>query len=140
MHRVRYEEGMPIPPGGSIVERTRPGIWIPGLAVFGGAWVSTVVSGAFLQSVTPDPETYEVARRLYVPVVGPVWFAPHAHRQARPWLVLDTILQAGGLVMFVAGLVSKRRYLVYFAEGPSGRSLALSPAVSMGAAGVSLSF
>jgi hypothetical protein len=141
MHRVPYEDGMPIPPGAQVVERSRPGLWIPGLAIFGGFWLTTALAGASIQSADYiEDGRRDGAWRLYLPVLGPVLFRRYAYPGARPWLVMDTMVQAGGLVMFMAGLLAKRRLLVYYAEGPGGRSVALSPVVGLGTVGATVEF
>jgi hypothetical protein len=145
-HKVPYEPGMEIPPGGTVIERNRPGLWIPGIAVLGGLYLATTLTAAMIQTAAWEPERRDAARFLYVPIVGPVLYAPQAHEAGRPWLVMDTIFQAGGLVMFIAGLVSKRRFLTYFseergyAEGSSGRRVVIRPVLGLASAGMSLRY
>jgi hypothetical protein len=73
-------------------------------------------------------------------VIGPLLYFPSATEVGRSWLVLNTIVQGGGLTMFIVGMVAKRRYLVYYAERPNGRTLALEPTVGLTTAGMTLRF
>jgi hypothetical protein len=131
---------MEIPPGGQVVERNMPGLWIPGLAILGGTYLATAAGGAAVREGTLDGDRYRAAPRLYIPVVGPFLYLPEATQPGRPFVVMSGLLQVGGLAMFILGLVIKRKHLVYYAEGPAGRPLALSAASTPGGAGLQIAF
>lgn len=139
LHRERYEEGMPIPPGGHVVSRSRPGLWGPGIGILSAWYVSTLIAASIL-SVADDPSRRARSGALMVPVAGPFLYLPEATLPGRPWLVIDGLGQVAGLAMIIAGIAAKRKYLVYYAEGPAGRSVALSPRLSPGSVGLSVGF
>jgi hypothetical protein len=139
-HKVPYYDGMQIPPDGEVVEYTRPGLWAPGIAMFAGMYAATILSVPIIQTASIDPDRRSAANLLYLPVIGPLLYFPSATEVGRSWLILNTIIQGGGLAMFIVGMVAKRRYLVYYAERPNGRTLALEPVVGLTTAGMTLRF
>lgn len=142
LHRVPYEEGMPIPEGGQVIQRNRPGLWIPGLAIFLGTYGLTALTGSAIAESYDGTRTERerAARYLYIPVIGPFLFIPHAGPGGETLLVFDGLLQAGGIAMFVAGLTLQRKFLVYMAEGPRGRSFAIRPTAAPGGMGLGITF
>jgi hypothetical protein len=140
IHRVAYEEGMPIPPGAKVMERRRQGLWIAGLAAFGGAYALTALTALEIGEYA-DPDARAAARLLYVPVLGPLLYLPQVGgRVEKALLVMLTLAQGGGLAMFIAGLLAKKKYLVYYAHGPRGRAVAMSPILSPGLVGGTIGF
>lgn len=136
---VPYEDGMPMPPGGEVVGRRKPGLWIPGLVVFAVPWVATAAGYAFRVDVTGDSDGGE----LLAPVVGPWIRAATIDRDdtaleemVKAALVFDGIAQALGLALFTAGMV-ERDYVMYWALDGE-RHLAVTPTFGPDRAGVGL--
>jgi hypothetical protein len=119
-----YEEGQAIPPGYYLDEGPIKGLLIAGPIVFGVPYLL----GLTIASGTGYPNA---SGWLVAPVIGP-WITLGAREDAcgsdpvdysdtlcesennlvRTWLVLDGILQAGGVAMFIAGMVSRRKRLL----------------------------
>ncbi|MBI2387973.1 MAG: hypothetical protein HYV09_00015 [Deltaproteobacteria bacterium] len=100
--RLPYNEGDPVPPGYSVVTRTRTGLVIGGSIVF-GIFYGLTVAGAS----NGDTDT----RWLYVPVLGPVLYGNTLDGQwagiSRFFLWIDAFCQAGGAAMLTVGLIPK---------------------------------
>lgn len=116
--RAPYVEGAPMPPGGVLVERRRTGLVISGAVMFGAPWISTLLIGvAFDEGL------------VGIPVIGPLLYLGNGERLGDTMIVLDSLLQAGGLTMFVLGMVMKRRYVEYYGENDDGRQWSLLPQI-----------
>ncbi len=124
--RVRYHGG-PIPAGAYIESSRRAGLYIPGLVIFGLSYASSVYDALVYPGV---PNTQYLA----IPVLGPIIFG-NRDQSMSPYLVMNSILQAAGLVLFIAGF-PKKDYLVI----PAGaqHQVAFSPIVGRGLFGVGL--
>lgn len=100
-----------IPMGYHKVERSRKGLVIAGAATFGGLYGITL-----LGALSGPSNGYSLA----IPVIGPFtlietssggsWSGLYAIANA--FLVLDGLGQAAGVIMFAAGLSSKKTVLV----------------------------
>jgi hypothetical protein len=129
---------MRIPPGGKVVGRRVPGLWIPGVIVFGVFYISTVSTWSSTSEAREDNHGIEVV----APVVGPFLRAANVDGDGvldgllRTSLVLDGLAQTAGVALFIAGMV-EREYVMYWTTG-QGRNVALLPTVGRGAAGVHL--
>lgn len=124
---IDYEEGDAIPPGYEKGERVRKGLVIAGAVTFGVSWLA---SAGWALRLAQDREEGRGPRwddddepppeaPLYVPLVGP-WIALGTldpDRGQTAVLVLDGVVQAGGLAMLVAGVAAKRTVLVRSAKG-----------------------
>jgi hypothetical protein len=131
LHRVRYEEGQPIPPGGVVIERSRRGLWIPGIAILGASYGATVFTALFFQEYGTDPGNRIAV--LYVPVLGPLLYMPFADLfNHAALLVANALVQGGGFAMLLVGFLMKKRELVFVARGPNQRELTIVPTVSAG--------
>jgi hypothetical protein len=138
--RMEYVDGMPVPPGATLEEHSHRKLWIWGVCLFGATYGMTAMAAMEI-SDTSDPDLNAAARRLFVPIVGPLLFFPQEpSRFLRALLTATSLFQSGGVAMFVAGLLTKKRYLVYYVRGPVGRELAVSLAPSIGAMGATLTF
>ena len=128
--RLPYQAGMVVPPGYQLRSRVRLGLVISGAAMFGVPYIITAstLSGTSVQRV------------LAVPVLGPFLAIPDAGDTARPFLVIDGLLQAAGLTMLIIGLTARQQYLQLYASGD--RQLTLQPMASRsgGGLGVSMTF
>ncbi|MCC7542676.1 MAG: hypothetical protein IT379_41050 [Deltaproteobacteria bacterium] len=133
---VPYDEGMAVPPGAVVIERTRRAMWITGLTLFFSFYgISVLVAASVTESeVTP----------LWIPVVGPwmMWAnLDDDDAGGRFLLALDGLGQVAGALLFVLGLTVTRRYIVYGAENErqrDSRRFAVLPFIRPDAAGVSL--
>ncbi|MFO0627914.1 MAG: hypothetical protein U0325_20220 [Polyangiales bacterium] len=111
-------DGGPVPPGARVVTRSRSGLISGGAAMFGSAWLTSLVVGT----------TANAAREsdgwgwLAVPVIGPL-IAGGTIRgvSSSGWtvLILDTLLQSGGLAMFIHGITHPAQFLSYDAPRPT---------------------
>jgi hypothetical protein len=128
----RYHEGDPIPPGATIEQRRRPGLWVTGLVVFLVHYsISLLVAGVAAEIGASEPTV------LAVPVLGPFILAGKVNNEdtsgAITLCVYDGLAQAVGLALFAAGIIS-RDYLVGYAVGE--RRLALGPMLAPGGGGL----
>lgn len=115
--RVPYIEGAPMPPGGVLIERRRTGLIVSGAVMFGVPWITTILTGVAFDEGA-----------VGVPVIGPLLYLGIGSRAADTMLVVDSLLQAGGLTMFILGMVVKRRYVEYYGENDTdGRQWSLRP-------------
>lgn len=126
--RIRYREGMEVPPGAEVVERRKNGLWIAGLAVFGASYALSILVS------TIDDELIPFA----VPVVGPlIYQVRDGYRDELPLSILDTLAQTAGIVLFALGM-RKSSYIESWATLPGGRRLAVIPRISRDQVGLSL--
>jgi hypothetical protein len=92
-------------------ERPRYGLMTAGLVTFGATWVTTTIWGYALGDYTS-----------IIPIIGPLFYVHStnsndidaaAQRLDNAFLVLDSLAQAAGAAMFIAGLVSKQQVRVW---------------------------
>lgn len=115
--RAPYVEGAPMPPGGVLIERRRTGLIVSGAVMFGVPWITTLLTGVAFEEGA-----------VGIPVIGPLLYLGIGERAADTMLVVDSLLQAGGLTMFILGMVVKRRYVEYYGENDTdGRQWSLRP-------------
>jgi hypothetical protein len=134
--RVRYQEGMPIPPHAQLVERRLSFLMWPGLGVFAASY-------ALSAALTINSDT----AISVVPFLGPIlWQVREGSSADLEVTVPLSILQLVGAVAFVIG-VQKRRYLEQWTvngqpvPNPSatrGREIALLPTLHRHGGGISL--
>lgn len=103
--------------------RPRTGLIIGGSVLLGVTWLSSVLAagivGAINDACTIDngSSCLTSAWPLYLPVVGPFIQLGYVQGQglatARTFLVIDGLLQAGGLAMILAGALTRRQVPVY---------------------------
>lgn len=107
---MNYEEGQAIPPGYHLETRARRGLVIGGAVTFG----VTYLLSAFVASIAMDSGGGDEFGPLLIPVAGPFVTVGTAESEGSGTfaLVLDGLAQAGGVAMFVAGLVSEEEYLL----------------------------
>lgn len=112
-----WEEGEPIPPGYHPVSRIRKGLVIGGAITFGTIYLTNVLTAAVASdtcnSLGGCSGSGSNLSALYVPVIGPFIQMGSTHSATGNFfLVMDGLLQAGGVAMFVAGLAAPRMVLV----------------------------
>jgi hypothetical protein len=112
-----WEEGEPIPPGYHPVSRIRKGLVIGGAITFGTIYLTNVLTAAIASdtcnAVGGCSGTGNNLAALYVPVIGPFIQMGSTHSATGNFfLVMDGLLQAGGVAMFVAGLAAPKVVLV----------------------------
>ncbi len=101
--------------------KRRIGLGITGAAIFGGTYMINV----FVASLgVPN---------LYIPIAGPIVEAVSARSGDGPAYVavLDSLVQAGGLAMMIAGFATKKRSLIY-----RDTEIAFAPYAGSGGAGL----
>jgi hypothetical protein len=140
LHRVPYEEGQSIPPGGVVVERSGRGLWIPGITIFAATYGATVFTALYIREFSTIPARRDGAAGLYVPVLGPLLYIPFALPTYTALFVVDALVQGGSLTMLLVGFLMKKRELVFFARGPNQRELTILPTVSGGGVGCAVRF
>lgn len=118
---------MPQPPRRVIVgyeERPRWGLFAGGLSMFLAAYMPTMLVGVSLANECD-------CGKLAVPVIGPLlmWQSGDT-APLNSLLVFDTMIQAGGVAMLVAGLAAKKKVPVY-------QNFAVAPILSPSFAGAS---
>ena len=106
-----YEDGDPIPQGFSVRSRADKSLLIAGSITFGAPYLISALVAATTLSANADGGG-EFAP-LFVPVIGPFIAIGTAHAEGAGtfWLVFDGLAQAGGVTMFIAGLVLEDKYL-----------------------------
>jgi len=106
-----YEDGDPIPQGFTVRSRANKSLIIAGSITFGSTYIISGLVAATTLSASTDGGA-EFAP-LFVPVLGPFISLSTAHAEGAGtfWLVFDGLAQAGGLTMFIAGLVVEDKYL-----------------------------
>lgn len=136
-YELEYIEGMDVPDGYMLVDRTRTGLVVAGAVTFGVGWLAAVTAavassgeryeGCFGGGYDGGRHEEEVAFScvegaeredfvpLYIPIAGPfiaMGTLEHAEGGMRAGLLLDGVAQVGGAAMFIAGLAAKRTVLV----------------------------
>jgi hypothetical protein len=106
-----WEDGQPIPEGYRVEGRIRKGLVIAGAATFGAAYILTALGAAIAIDNSEDGEPYEP---LFIPVAGPFVTIRTADASATATfgLVVDGVVQVGGLAMLIAGLAAQEQVLV----------------------------
>lgn len=131
-------DGGPVPAGARVVTRARTGLISGGAAMFGSAWLTSLVVGTAGNSSRGENGWGWLA----VPVIGPL-IAGGTIRDVSSsgWtvLIVDTLLQAGGLAMFIHGITHPAQFLSYDAPRPTasrtGPRWTLTPGHSAGPGG-----
>jgi hypothetical protein len=130
-HRIRYHEGMELPPGAEITNRVKLGMLIPGLAIFAVPYIIT----AMAYSISNDTGG-GIDPTILIPVVGPFIQIPDASGSAaRTGLAWDGILQTVGLVLFAVGVIP-RKYVTYYAGVDGAQRFSLAPRFGPGGGGL----
>jgi hypothetical protein len=146
-----WEEGDPIPDGYQPESRIRKGLVIGGAVTLGASWLVTVVITAAGQSIqAADDELVEAAGGdadadgrtaddwsvLYIPVAGP--FVGVATLDASGGglavLLIDGVVQTGGLAMLIAGLAAQETRLVRIGDA----EVRVAPVANAGEASLGL--
>jgi hypothetical protein len=111
-----YTEGASAPTGYHLDSRPQKGLIIAGSVSFGVAYLSSLLAASGLQQDSSRAKDGGGAETLplFIPVIGP--FIGLATLDPDPvgsgWLVLDGLVQTGGVIMFVTGLVSPTKKFV----------------------------
>jgi hypothetical protein len=148
-----YHEGQPIPAGYAQEDRPILALAIAGAATFGALWLVSVAAGAALEQEARKEEDRRDASQYYyysssgivgpddvlwplaLPVAGPFVTIGTASAQGAgvAVLLLDGILQTGGVACFIAGLAVKRTVLVLQPVGAA--EVHVTPTLGPGGAG-----
>lgn len=107
---LEWEPGEPVPQGYRPSTQIRTGLVVAGAVTFGSVWLLS----ALVASIGIDINQGQ-AIPLFIPVVGP-FIAMGTFRSLQAtdafFLVLDGLVQAGGVAMLVAGIAVPRHQLV----------------------------
>jgi hypothetical protein len=112
--RVVEYRGGPIPPGATLETQRPTGLLIAGGVGFGAMYLLSVLNAAsgsgFVSCGTASGCDY-----LYVPIVGPfITMGTGSFSGGDMFLLgLDGVVQAGGVALFVIGMVAGRQVLVF---------------------------
>lgn len=112
---VPYDGG-PVPPGARVVRRVRGGLIGGGAAMFGSAWFTSLIVGLSVSDARYADSDEKAMGWLAVPVIGPlITGAAMRDVSSSGWtlLLFDTLLQGGGLAMFIYGITHPAQYLSY---------------------------
>jgi len=116
-----WHEGEPIPPGYHPATRARTGLIAGGLAMFGAPYLISVLVAAVGEDVKSTYNTacscYQAgnnsAAPLFIPVVGPfITMGNTDSATADVFLVVDGLLQAAGIGLFIYGVAVPKTVLV----------------------------
>ena len=141
--RIPYEGG-PVPPGMRVHSRPRLGLVIGGAITFGATWLLSAYVGFLAEAFSGgySGSGSSPAGWLVLPVFGPLITAASGDVSSQGWsvLVLDALVQAGGLTMFVVGFTNPNRTLVPVQQqgarsAPARPHWALLPGTASGAHG-----
>jgi hypothetical protein len=102
---LEWEEGQPLQPGYHIETRVRKGLVIGGSVSFGVMYLFTALAGAIATDVGSSGYT-----PLFIPGVGPIITVGTTNQSATGAfaLVLDGLIQSGGLAMLLTGILVPR--------------------------------
>lgn len=109
-----WEEGEPIPPGYHPVTRVRKGLIIGGAVTFGVVYLSNVLAAVIHSDACKSLScTGGSWNALYAPIVGPfIQMGYTSSATGNFFLVLDGLVQAGGVAMLIAGIAAPKTVLV----------------------------
>ncbi len=122
--RIPYAPGDVVPEGFVVERGFNSGVFGAGMAIFGFAYVASVVLAAtevrLTESGTEGGQN-GINDNLYAPILGPWSAIAHHDRPAGEvaLLVVDGVLQAGGLTLIAVGLGTEKQWLVYVGSGVS---------------------
>jgi hypothetical protein len=128
------------------VERTNWGLLIAGIAMLAASYAANVLISMFAGLElfgSSDASLWDGFRySSLIPIVGPwiqIGVKPTSFDNDNwgIWLIIDGILQAGGLSMLIIGLITPQRETVY-SDRESGFELAVLPQIGPGFTGLSL--
>lgn len=125
-------EGGPVPPGMTVRSRARTGLISAGAAIFGVPWItSLIVATAADRGSGSDGLGW-----LAVPAIGPLIAGGVNGASTTGWtvLMLDALLQSGGLVLFFYGITHPTQYLVPTAPQVMGARPRMRWAIAPGTA------
>ncbi|MEZ4392659.1 MAG: hypothetical protein R3A48_16340 [Polyangiales bacterium] len=110
-------EGGPVPPGMTVRSRARTGLISAGSAIFGVPWITSLIVAT---ASNRDSDSNGLGW-LAVPAIGPIIAGAVNGASTTGWtvLMLDALLQSGGLAMFLYGITHPAQYLV--PTGPQAR-------------------
>lgn len=102
-------EGGPVPPGMTVRTRARTGLISAGAAIFGVPWITSLIVATAARSGDSNGLGW-----LAVPAIGPIIAGAVNGASTTGWtvLMLDALLQSGGLAMFLYGITHPSQYLV----------------------------
>lgn len=119
-----FVDGLLVPPNHHVERVPRKSLWIPGVALFGAGWLFALIADFTSLVFRSDPCTRWVSETAWIPLAGPAIAAGGqgyigagcTSRIFNPLgtalAVLDTVLQVGGVTMFVLGLTIKESEVV----------------------------
>lgn len=114
-----WQPGEPIPPGYHPATRARTGMIAGGLTMFGAPYLISVLIAAVGEDAHSSCYTYSTtgctnsAAPLFIPVVGPfITMGNTDSATADVFLIVDGLLQAAGIGMFIYGVAVPKTVLV----------------------------
>jgi len=119
----------PGPPPPRLVRRPRVGLIIGGLVIFAAAWVPAVLVSRGAGGCD-DQNCRDAIGAFWIPVIGPL-LATDGSSFGTDLAVLWSLVQAGGIAMFVVGLIGRQ-----VPVEPAKSSWRLTPTVSRGVTGL----
>ncbi len=135
-----WHEGEPIPPGYHPSTRIRTGLVAGGAAMFGAPYLISVLVAAAGADLQSNSGGTNAAAPLYIPVVGPFITMGNVSDSATAdvFLVIDGLLQATGVALFIYGLAVPKTVLVRNDLGALKNVMA-TPVIGKNFTGVGLS-
>jgi hypothetical protein len=108
----------------------RNGLVIGGAITFGVVWVAFNIFPAAIGSAVGCRE----CNFLIIPAIGPIILAAQSNSSLASLLVLDAIVQAGGLAMLITGLAAQRTMWIR-----NARTVRVLPIITPGMQGLAVS-
>jgi hypothetical protein len=130
--RVLPYNGGPIPPGATLRTRRHTGLVVGGAVLFGVPYIISLSVGAVC---TDSRYGCTPAAWYMLPVIGPIITGAQTNGGLLAFGMVNAIVQAGGLTMFILGLAMSSQELVVYGENDTHRNRRAQWSVAPVAAG-----
>ncbi len=114
------EGDQPVPPGYHVESRARTGLIVAGATTFGSLYLINVLTGAMINDANRDNS----GTRLFIPIVGPLTYmgGDGCGSTCSVFLAVDSLAQAAGVAMFIAGFAATRDFAVKDRPGQTAKN------------------
>ena len=108
--RIPYTDGMPIPPGGELVELPNGGMWVSGTVILA---TSVAVTGIVTAQLCSAGCQRFVVPMSWVPLAGPIANSAVSATEVLPFMLSMAVIQATGVGLLLGGVLSHKRYIIF---------------------------
>lgn len=136
---LAFEEGMPLPPGYTLIRRRNRTLLAAGAAIFGASYLASALTAATV--VAGHARHRSEVSPLFVPFAGPFITVATSRdaalgdpdrRTNGVLLLLDGAAQITGAALFIAGLVAREPVLVRTRDSYGVESASVGPEIVIG--------